>query len=140
MILTKDIDRKFILEKDDEYISSLQENLWTTTTNNNSSKKYPYNYMSKNSNKHNKSNVYNKYNRMAYGNIQEPTAILVALNHFHRYNYTIYESGMYSGEALLEKYKNDVMKEMIKINCNSNYSDMKIKQLVLLEELLNLGS
>ena len=141
LILTKDIDHKFILEKDDEYISSLQENLWTTTTNNNSSKKYPYNYMSKNSNKHNKSNVYNKYNRMAYGNIQEPTAILVALNHFHRYNYTIYESGMYSGEALLEKYKNDVMKKRNDKNKlpNSNYSDMKIKQLVLLEELLNLG-
>jgi hypothetical protein len=40
--------------------------------------------------------------RMAYGNLQEATAVLIAVNHFSKHNCTIQECGMFSGEALLE--------------------------------------
>eukprot|EP00943_MAST-04B_sp_MAST-4B-sp1_P003754 g3754.t1 len=144
-----DAETKFLIKQNDEYISTLEKSLWTKNDVKKNSKKFAYNYMRNNDkkNSNNKANAYNKYNRMAYGNIQEPTAILVALNHFYKYNFTIHECGMYAGEALLEKYDNHINN----INKNtkqekhdtkssiSNYSELQEKQIEMLKELLKIG-
>ncbi len=143
-----DTEVKLFIKQNDEYISSLEKNLWTKVDLNKSSK-FAYNYMrnADKNNVNNKSNTYNKYNRMAYGNIQEPTAILVALNHFYKYNFTIQECGMYPGEALLEKYENHIKNgnkdsKLSKDNVGSNtpiYSALQMKQIEMLKELLKIG-
>jgi hypothetical protein len=142
-----DVETKLLIKQNEEYVSTLEKSLWTKHDEKKNGKKFAYNYMRNNdkNNVNKKQNAYNKYNRMAYGNIQEPTAILVALNHFYKYNYTIHECGMYAGEALLEKYDNhinNVNTKQAKHDTKSNistYSELQMKQIEMLKELLKIG-
>ena len=154
-LIVQDVDQGRTLKKlilaENEKIASLQIELWTQPKvdkvdvendhkSSSSSKKFAYQYMVGNSNSKTRSavNVFNKYNRMAYGNIQEPTAILVALNYFYKHGFTVHECGMFPGEALLEKRVNGITSQS-----NSNATDSKQhlrrQQLDMLEELLQLG-
>ena len=154
-LIVEDADQgrtiKKLIVAENEKIASLQNGLWTqakvanvdvknNSTSSSSGKKFAYQYMAGNSKSKTRAtaNVVNKYNRMAYGNIQEPTAILVALNYFYKHGFTVHECGMFPGEALLEKNIN-ISSSQSNTNTTDPKRSLPLQQLDMLQELLQLG-
>jgi hypothetical protein len=104
-------------------------NKWVNSSTKDKSRGFAYTYVGEAYEKNGTSqNIASAGSRMAYGNIQEPTGILVAVNHFSKKGHTVQECGMFAGETLF-----------LDRGPARNYSTVEQKQVDLLRELHQLG-